>query len=110
MQWRCGWPYDGARALSALGASKWTGNVAQIWKQEVLGRRLKQFVVAAGTSLPSSNLATKVGYTDSPLIRHGPHRKRRLQQFYFCMYSLPWERVYQAVAWHRKRDTYGHKD
>jgi hypothetical protein len=33
-----------------------------------------------------------------PLIRHGPHKPRRLQQFYCCVYSLPRERVYRAVA------------
>jgi hypothetical protein len=37
--------------------------------------------------------------TDSPLITHGPHRKWRGQQlFYCCVYSLSWERLYRAVA------------
>jgi hypothetical protein len=34
-----------------------------------------------------------------PLIQHGPYRKRLAQQFFnFCVYLLPQERVYRAVA------------
>jgi hypothetical protein len=66
-------------------------------------RRLQQFVVATETSLLSCYLAMILGYTDrptdSPLIRHGPHKKWRFHQFFcFSLYSLPWERLYQAVA------------
>jgi hypothetical protein len=69
--------------------------------------RLQQFFVATGTSLPSFYLATVGGYTDrptdSPLIRHRPHRKWRGQQFICCcVYSLPLERVWWAVAQQRK--------
>jgi hypothetical protein len=50
---------------------------------------LQQFLVAAGTCSPSPCLATIGGYADrptlSPLIRHGPHRKRRVHSFYCCM-------------------------
>jgi hypothetical protein len=28
-----------------------------------------------------------------PLTQHGSHRKRRVQQFFLCVYSFPWERV-----------------
>jgi hypothetical protein len=56
-------------------------------------RRLQQFLVAAGTCLPSRCLLKIEGYThrpiDFPLIRHGPHRKWRGQQlFYFCVCIL----------------------
>jgi hypothetical protein len=66
-------------------------------------RRLQQFFIAVGKSLPSFYLATIGGYTDRPtdslLIRHGRHRKCRVQQFFYgYVYSLPWERVYWAVA------------
>jgi hypothetical protein len=48
-------------------------------------RRLQQFVVAAGTSLPSCYLATIGGYTnrptDWPLMRCGLRRKWYVQQF-----------------------------
>jgi hypothetical protein len=34
-----------------------------------------------------------------PLIRHGPHRKQRVQQFFYCcVYLLPRERLQRAVA------------
>jgi hypothetical protein len=49
-------------------------------------RRLQQFFVPAGTSLPSCYLATIGRYThrhtDSSMIRHGPHTKRRVQYFF----------------------------
>jgi hypothetical protein len=33
-----------------------------------------------------------------PLIPHGKHRKRRVQQFFYCcVYSLPRERVYRET-------------
>jgi hypothetical protein len=55
-------------------------------------RRLRQFFVPAGTSLPSCYLAKIRGYTDrptdSPLIRHGSHRKWRFQQFLYCCRCL----------------------
>jgi hypothetical protein len=44
--------------------------------------RLRPFFVVAGTSLPSCYLATIGVLTDSPLIRHGPHIKWRVQQFF----------------------------
>jgi hypothetical protein len=47
-------------------------------------RRLFQFFVAAGMYLPSHCLAAVGRSTDSPLIRNGPRRKRRGQQF-FCV-------------------------
>jgi hypothetical protein len=35
----------------------------------------------------------------SPLVRHGPYRKRHVQQFFYCsMYPMPRERVYRAVT------------
>jgi hypothetical protein len=34
-----------------------------------------------------------------PLIRHGPHRKGQVHKFYCCMYVLPQERAYRAVAY-----------
>jgi hypothetical protein len=35
---------------------------------------------------------------DSPLERHGPYGKRRVQElFYNCLYSLPRERVYEPL-------------
>jgi hypothetical protein len=57
-------------------------------------KRHEQFFVATGTSLPCCYLATIWEYTDrpidSPLIRHGPHRKWRLQQFFVATgTSLP---------------------
>jgi hypothetical protein len=66
-------------------------------------RRPQKFFVAAEMSLPSCYLATVGGYrerqTDFPLIRHGPQRKLRLQQFFYCcVFLLPRERVYRAVA------------
>jgi hypothetical protein len=53
-------------------------------------RRLQQFFFAAGTSLPSCYVATIKGHkdtpSDSPLTRHEPQRKWRIQQFfYFCV-------------------------
>jgi hypothetical protein len=52
--------------------------------------------------LPSHCPAMIVGDTDIPtdslLMQHRPYRKWRLQQFYCCVYSLPWEHVCQAVA------------
>jgi hypothetical protein len=40
--------------------------------------------------------------TDCPLIRHWRHRTWHVQQFFCCnVYSLPQERVYRTVAWHR---------
>jgi hypothetical protein len=34
-----------------------------------------------------------------PLIRHAPHRRRCVQQFFYCcVYSLQWKRVYRATA------------
>jgi hypothetical protein len=54
-------------------------------------RRLWQFLVVAGTPLPSRCLATIGGYidrpTDSPLIRYGLNRKRTI--LLLCVYSLP---------------------
>jgi hypothetical protein len=48
---------------------------------------LQQFLVAAGTSLPSCCLATIRGYTNTPidsaLIRHGSRRKRHIRQFFY---------------------------
>jgi hypothetical protein len=38
-------------------------------------RRLQQFFVAAGTSLISCYPVTIGVYTDSPFLRHGPHRE-----------------------------------
>jgi hypothetical protein len=35
---------------------------------------------------------------DSPLIRRGPYRWRRLLFFYCCVHWLPRERVYRAVS------------
>jgi hypothetical protein len=67
-------------------------------KQEVLRRtsRLLSFDTiwaAQKTMLPKilRCLATRGGYTDRP-------RDTRIQQLYFCLYSLPWERVYRVVA------------
>jgi hypothetical protein len=63
------------------------------FKQEALGRppskrRLQQFFFAAWTSLPSRYLAALGGYTDrptdSPLVRHEPRRKLRVQHFFYC--------------------------
>jgi hypothetical protein len=51
-------------------------------------RRLQQFFVAAGTSVPNCNLANTHRPTDT-----------RVQQFlYCCACSLPWEGIYRAVA------------
>jgi hypothetical protein len=66
----------------------------------------KQLFFAAGTFLPRCSLATIGEYTDRStdplLIRHGPHRKLCVQQFFYCgVYSLPRERVYQAGALQR---------
>jgi hypothetical protein len=63
----------------------------------------QQLFVAAGTCLTNRCLADVEGYTDRPtdstLLRHGSHRKRHPQQFFCCcVYSLPRERVYLAVA------------
>jgi hypothetical protein len=45
-------------------------------------RRLQQFFLATGRSLPSSSLATIGGYTDKPT-------DTRVQQFFYCcVYSL----------------------
>jgi hypothetical protein len=45
--------------------------------------------VRAVTFLPSRCLVTTEGYTDSPtdspLIQHGPHRKRLIPQFFYCV-------------------------
>jgi hypothetical protein len=74
-------------------------------KQEVLGRTnrrlsfdtawtrpLQQLFLAARMSLPSSYLVTIGGYTDRPT-------ETLVQQLsYCCVYSLPRERVYRAVA------------
>jgi hypothetical protein len=69
----------------------------QHWK-----RSLQQFFVAAGTSLQGWYLSTIGGYThkptDSPLVRNGPLRNWRVQQFCCCVHSLPRESVYRAVA------------
>jgi hypothetical protein len=67
----------------------------------------QQFFIAAGTCLRSSCLAVIVGDTDSPLVRHGPYRKWRAQQFFYCcVYSLPWERVHQALQrWQGGRES-----
>jgi hypothetical protein len=55
-------------------------------------RRLQQFFVAAGTSLPSCYLGTIGEYTDRPT-------DTRVQQFfYFFAYLLPRERVFRAFA------------
>jgi hypothetical protein len=51
-------------------------------------RRLQQFFFSAGTSLPNCYLATIEGYTDT----------RVEQLFYCCVYSLPRESGYRAVA------------
>jgi hypothetical protein len=56
-------------------------------------RRLQQFFVAAGTTLPSCFPAAIGGYTDrptdSPLIRNGLHSKWYVQQFFYCcVYSF----------------------
>jgi hypothetical protein len=49
--------------------------------------------------LPSNDKGKTNKPTDSPLTRHGPHRKLRVQQFlYCCVYSLQRERVYRAVV------------
>jgi hypothetical protein len=55
-------------------------------------RRLQQFFVAAGTSLPSCYLATIRGYTDT-------HDQ---QLFYCCVYSLPRQRLHRVVTQQRK--------
>jgi hypothetical protein len=61
-------------------------------------QRPQQFFISAGTCLQSSCLAVVAGDADSPLVRHGPHRKWCIQQFfYYCVYSLQWEHVYQAL-------------
>jgi hypothetical protein len=49
--------------------------------------------IAAGMFLPSCYLATIGGHTErpivSPSIRHRPHRKSRIQQFFYCcVYSF----------------------
>jgi hypothetical protein len=59
---------------------------------------LLRVFVAAGTFFPNRCIATIGLYTDGPtdsaLIRHRPHRKRRVQQFFCCcVYSLQRERV-----------------
>jgi hypothetical protein len=60
-------------------------------------RCLQQFFVAAGTSLQSCYIAAIRGYTDRPT-------DKRVQQFFSCcVYSLPQERVYWAVAQQRKK-------
>jgi hypothetical protein len=50
-------------------------------------RRLQNFFGAAGKFYPSFYLVTIEGYTerptDSPLIRRGPYRKRRAQQYFY---------------------------
>jgi hypothetical protein len=54
-------------------------------------RRLQQIFVAKGTYLRSYYLATIGGYTDRPT-------DTRVQQLFYCVYSLPRGRVYHAVA------------
>jgi hypothetical protein len=55
-------------------------------------RLLQQFFVAAGRSLLSCHQATIGAYTDRPT-------DIRIQQFFYCcVYSLPKESVYRAVA------------
>jgi hypothetical protein len=70
-----------ARQLEALGR---TNRLLSLVRHGPVGiQHLKQFCLAAGTSLPSCYLATTGGYTgiptDSHLIKHGPHRKSRVQ-------------------------------
>jgi hypothetical protein len=74
--------------------------------------------IATGMCLPSHCLATKLlpsndrgthTDTDFPLVWYGLHRKWHVQQFFYCcIYSLPWECIYWAVAqqWPREGDTH----
>jgi hypothetical protein len=64
---------------------------------------LHHFFVSMGISLPNFYLIMIDGCTDrpihSPLLKHGRYNEWRFQHFfYYCVYSLPVERAYRAVA------------
>jgi hypothetical protein len=92
-----------------------------IYKQEVLGRtnhllssdtiRTAQKTTPPTIIRCSGNVSTKQlssddrgihtererGVTGFPLIQHRQYRKQHFQQYYYCVYLLPRERVYLAV-------------
>jgi hypothetical protein len=72
---------------------KWSLYFPLIWQGSHMKRRLQQFFVSSGASLPSCYLATIEGYT-------GRSTRTRVQQFFYrCVYSLLREHVHPAVAY-----------